>query len=207
MIELEKINPPPLFTAAEKLEIAKIANLPISGRKKWAHLDFSPIYTSAKSILIQHQDRRCFYCQKKNPHIDNDDLHIDHIVPIDEDERFIFEEKNLVLTCKKCNKRKNNKPVLKAPTKTKYSLNKSNYKIVHAHIDTYSKHIEITGDIIFSGVDGKGKRTVYDCNLDRYMLEYLTCLSSSDRDFVDAALKLLLTNDPKALITFVKAYP
>ncbi|VVQ10221.1 hypothetical protein PS925_03360 [Pseudomonas fluorescens] len=207
MIFLEKITPPPLFSDVEKVEILRINNLPITGRKKWAHPDFQPIYISAKAVLLQHQDRRCFYCQKKNPHADNDDLHIDHIVPIDEDERFIFEEKNLVLACKKCNKRKNNKPVLKSPTKTKYSLNKTNYKIIHAHIDTYSKHIEITGDIIFSGVDQKGKRTVYDCNLDRYMLEYMTCLKASDRDFVDAALKLLLTNDPKALITFIKACP
>ncbi|PZW99376.1 uncharacterized protein (TIGR02646 family) [Pseudomonas sp. 478] len=207
MIALEKINPPTLFTSNDKLVISRINNLPITGRKKWAHDDFSAIYTSAKAILIQHQDRRCFYCQKKNPHIDNDDLHIDHIVPIDEDPRFIFEEKNLVLTCKKCNKRKNNKPVLTKQTKLKYSLSPSNYSIIHAHIDTYSKHIDITGDIIFSGIDKKGKRTVYDCNLDRYVLEYLTCLSSTDREFVNAALKLLLTNDPKALITFVKAFP
>jgi len=186
--------------------IKKIEKLSCTPQKKWQHDDFNDIYQKLKTSLLDEQNKHCFYCQKQYVDITMDDWHIDHIVPIDEDDRFTFCDRNLVLACKWCNRIKNDKPVLvNVPRTKRYSKNKENYRIVHARYDIYSKNIDIIAGKVYVGKTPKGKRVVYDCGLERFMLNFLLNLASSDRDFVEGAMKLLLSGDPKELISFIKA--
>ena len=174
----------------------------------WGHDDFKSIYKKVKSELLTEQNKYCFYCQKQYIDIAMDDWHIDHIVPIDEDSRFTFCDRNFVLACKWCNRKKNDKPVLvKKPASGKYSKSTANYRVVHPRYDDYSENIDIISGKIYNGKTAKGRRTIYDCVLDRFMLSYLSNVKSTDRDFVEGAMSLLLSSDPKKLIKFIKSLP
>lgn len=207
-ISLENLEDKNLFDDADLLAIKEIEKVVGSAQDKWAHNDFSVIYKKIKRLLLDEQDKRCFYCQKQNLTAEMDDWHIDHIVPIDEDERFTFCDRNFVIACKGCNRKKNNKAVwVKKPKKNVYSKNPKNYRIVHPRFDTYSKNIDILGDMFYVGVTPKGRRTVHDCLLDRFLLAYYASIKSADRPFVEGAMKLLFSGDPKTLIGFIKAMP
>jgi uncharacterized protein (TIGR02646 family) len=197
-----------LFEECDHSVMEKLINLPCSGQDKWKNPDFQPIYSKIKNKLLEAQDKFCFYCHKQHLNIDADDWHIDHIIPIDEDDRFVFTEFNLILACKWCNRRKNDKPVLTEKPKTnRCSKSSSKYRIIHARIDDYFEHIDVIGDIFYSGKTPKGRRTIYDCVLDRFKLEYISNLKSNDRDFVDGALKFLMRNGKDEFIRFIKSLP
>jgi uncharacterized protein (TIGR02646 family) len=207
-IAIENLDDRDIFDNDDLATIKKIERLTCSARDKWDHDDFKGTYKKLKTSLLNEQDRHCFYCQKQYLSISMDDWHIDHIVPIDEDSRFTFCDRNLVVACKWCNRLKNDKPVLVNPPKTvKYSKAKNNYRVVHPRYDTYSTNIDILGGQVYVGKTPKGRRTVHDCVLDRFILNYLSSVKSSDRSFVEGALTLLLSGSPKRLIDFIKALP
>lgn len=207
-IALEKLNDKDIFDADDLLIIREIEKLTCSSRDKWTHEDFKGVYRKIKDILLDEQNKHCYYCQKQFLHVTMDDWHIDHIVPIDEDDRFTFCDRNFVVACKWCNRLKNDKPVLvKKPLTKKYSKNTSNYRTVHPRFDSYSSNIDILANTFYVGKTSKGRRTVHDCVLDRFMLNYFSNIKSSDRSFVEGAMNLLLSGNPKGLIDFIKSLP
>ncbi|WP_189004083.1 HNH endonuclease [Deinococcus roseus] len=196
-----------LFDATDLIVVKRINDLSLTGREKWDHEDFRPIYRKIKQILLTSQRQICYYCQKNLRDIDNDDWHIDHIVSIDEDDRHVFTEKNLVLACKWCNRRKNDKSTLVKKLKTKaYSESSANYYIVHPRLDNYFDHIEIFSSIIYTGKTSKGERTCFDCNLKRFWLNYISGIKSEDRAFTELVLHVLTTADRKLFEEFIKSY-
>ena len=207
-IALENLIDKDLLDAADLLIVDNIEKMAISSQEKWAHNDFKEVYRKIKNILLDEQDKRCFYCQKQHLNLTMDDWHIDHIVPIDEDDRFTFCDRNFVVACKGCNRLKNDKSVLlKKPKTKKYSKSAKNYRIVHPRFDTYSLNIDIVADMFYVGKTPKGRRTVHDCVLDRFLLAYSSNIKSSNRPFVEGALRLLFSGDPQGLIGFIKAIP
>jgi hypothetical protein len=207
-VSIENLVDKDIFDADDLLVIENIEKMPLSSREKWAHDDFKKIYKKIKKILLHDQDTRCFYCQEQNLNSMMDDWHIDHIVPIDEDDRFTFCDRNFVVACKGCNRLKNDKPVLvKKPITKAYSKSAMNYRIVHPRFDTYSLNIDIVAGMFYIGKTPKGRRTVHDCVLDRFLLAYSSNIKSSNRDFVEGALRLLFSEDPKFLINFIKSFP
>lgn len=192
------------YDTLDEISIQSIVKLPITAREMWSHDDFALTYGKIKAFLLAEQKRICFYCQKQLVDITNEDWHIDHVLPIDEDPRHVFTSFNYVLSCKWCNRIKGAKPTMKSFPKTKkYSKNTLNYRIVHPRYDDYSLHIEILGGRFYFGSSDKGQYTKYICNLDRFALNQLVNLKASDRKFVDAALKFLLGDNPRELLDFI----
>lgn len=203
---IEKIKNSKLFDDNDKKFINEIFKLGCNAREKWGHKCFKPIYDKAKDKLVKTQERYCFYCQKQYLDIDYDDWHIDHIVPIDEDDRFVFTEENLILSCKWCNRRKNDKPVLvNKPKSNLYSLSSLNYRIIHPRLDEYKENINIFAGALYVGKTSKGRRTIYDCVLDRFELNFITNLNSNDRDFIEGALEYIRNNGKDKFIKFIKS--
>lgn len=207
-IFLESLVDKDIFDAADHLVIKSVEKMIGTAQDKWGHDDFKVVYRKIKSTLLNEQNKRCFYCQIQYLNFMMDDWHIDHIVPIDEDDRFTFCDRNFVLACKGCNRLKNDKPVLVNRPKTKkYSRSANNYRIVHPRFDIYSLNIDVVADMFYVGKTPKGRRTVNDCVLDRFLLAYSSNIKSSDRPFVEGALRLLFSGDPQGLIGFIKAIP
>ena len=205
-ISIDRLEDEDLFDAEDLILVNSLKALACSPRDKWSHDDFKPAYAKIKSLLLTKQNKFCFYCQRQYLHVDMDNWHIDHIVPIDEDDRFTFCDRNFVLACKGCNRRKNDKPVLVSkPKRPNYSKSSANYRIVHPRLDRYSHHIDVVAETLYMGKTPKGRRTVFDCVLDRFSLEFFSNIDSSNRDFVEGAMALLLSSDPKKLISFVKS--
>lgn len=207
-MNLPKLPNIKLFDDSDLKVIQFISTLSLTGREKWAHDQFKPIYKKAKDILLKTQKNVCYYCQKRLPDIHKDDWHIDHIVSIDEDDRHVFTEKNLILACKWCNREKKHKSTLvKKPISVRYSESSNNYRIVHPRYDSYGDHIDILGEMIYTGLTPKGKHTCQECHLERFRLSYITSLTSENRDLVEGALKMLLSNDPALLFRYIKSLP
>jgi uncharacterized protein (TIGR02646 family) len=205
MIKMESIPATTFFNAKDQAIIDQIHAKNITGREKWGDPQFAPIYTRIKAELRAAQNSVCFYCQNQDTQSDMDDWHIDHIVPIDEDPRFVFTPANLLLACKGCNRRKNDKAVLKKISISgRYSASSNNYRIVHGRIDKYSHHMDILAGKIYISKTSKGLRMSSDCVLDRFMLDFVTSIKSDDRDFVEASLSMLLSDNPMSIVAFVQ---
>ncbi|GAA5436884.1 HNH endonuclease [Deinococcus aquaticus] len=206
MIRIDFVDKEELFADEDKTTIAKVVKLGLSAREMWSHEDIQPILAKIKGKLLIKQRSCCFYCQRALLELTREDWQIDHIVSINEDDRHVFTSANLVLSCKWCNRNKSGERIInRIPSSNKYSLSSSNYKIVHPRLDRYSDHIEIIGGF-YVGRKGKGKKTKEVCNLDRIALDFLTGLETDDKEFFHASMSLLMSNNPKSLIVFLRNY-
>lgn len=134
------------------------------------HQDWEkPVFAALKVNLIAHlrtqQDNKCCYC-KYPLGFDIKEVDIEHIVPKSRFEQFTFESLNLALSCPGCNTKKSIKPVLLKEF-VRYPRNTNHFRIVHSHYDTYSDHIEITNNCVFTAKTGKGSETITYCELFR----------------------------------------
>lgn len=116
--------------------------------------------------LLDEQNNYCAYCRMElNEGCEY--VQRDHIVPKTLHPKWLFETKNLCITCSQCNNNKKNVEVLVNPDITYYPSDSDDFKIINPYIDKYSEHINIVEDIIYKGITNKGKFTIKICNLDR----------------------------------------
>lgn len=155
------ITNPYTFTEAEKNIILKNFNV---------HSDWeNEVFKTVKKNIIAHlrieQDNKCCYC-KRELGIDIKDVDIEHIIPKSKYEKFTFFPKNLALSCPGCNTKKSKKDVLVKPI-VNYPRSSTPFRIIHAHYDKYSQHIDIAGDCIYVALTKKGSETITLCELFR----------------------------------------
>lgn len=134
------------------------------------HTDWNKVvFNSIKGNIITHlrvqQNNSCCYC-KHQLGFDIKQVDIEHIIPKSEYEDFTFEPKNLALSCPACNTKKSIKSVLTTSI-VNYPSNGTNIKIIHAHYDDYSKHIDILNNCVFVAKSTKGSETITFCELFR----------------------------------------
>lgn len=151
----EKINTPYSFTKDEK----KTINDKFTTHTDWDKSAFDSIKENLVTFLRGEQDNECCYC-KRELGFDIKDVDIEHILPKSKYEKFTFHPKNLALSCPGCNTKKSINEVLKKTSITNYPKNGRNIKIVHAHYDNYTKHIEILDNCVYSAHDDKGHETI-----------------------------------------------
>ncbi|UFH34919.1 HNH endonuclease [Flavobacterium acetivorans] len=149
------------FTILETSIIAQY----FSSHSDWTKPVFDPIKVNIISHLRTQQNNRCCYC-KYQLGFDIKQVDIEHIVPKSEYEIFTFKAINLALSCPACNTKKSTKPVLNSSI-VNYPLNGTNFKIIHAHYDDYSNHIDIFNDCVFVAKTSKGSETITFCELFR----------------------------------------
>jgi len=131
----------------------------------WVKTIFDPIKDNIIAHLRIQQDNSCCYC-KYQLGFDIKEVDIEHIVPKSEYEKFTFESRNLALSCPACNTKKSTKPVLQRLI-VNYPRNGNHFKIVHAHYDNYSDHIDIIDNCVFVAKTTKGSETITFCELFR----------------------------------------
>lgn len=124
-----------------------------------------PIKVNITTHLRTQQDNKCCYC-KYPLGFDIKQVDIEHIIPKSLYSKFTFTSLNLALSCPACNTKKSTKTVLNNPI-TRYPSNGSNIKIIHAHYDDYSEHIDIINNCVFVAKTSKGSETITTCELFR----------------------------------------
>lgn len=156
-----RILVPYSLTAGESTIIANNFN---------THTDWSKtVFDSIKLNIVNHlrpqQSNTCCYC-KYQLGFDIKQVDIEHIIPKSEYEDFTFETRNLALSCPACNTKKSTKSVL-TNVIVNYPTNGTNIKIIHAHYDDYSNHIDIINNCVFVATSKKGSETITFCELFR----------------------------------------
>lgn len=199
----DRILIPYSFTAGESTIIANNFNM----HSDWTKDVFNPIKQNIISHLRVQQLNKCCYC-KNQLGFDIKQVDIEHIIPKSEYEQFTFKSLNLALSCAPCNTKKSTKPVLNNPI-TNYPINGTNFKIIHAHYDEYSNHIDIINNCVFVAKTKKGSETITFCELFRLSSveqkakAYNTISPSILQQLVDD-LKNANPTDKKELIDLIK---
>ncbi|WP_133122425.1 hypothetical protein [Klebsiella sp. H-Nf2] len=138
----------------------------------------------------------CSYCRIDNPQNHGWSWDVEHIAPQGEFPQFLFEPRNLSLSCKDCNTAKNKKKVLdtsKVDVSKQYPSNGDCFTIIHPHFDCYQEHMRLErhGDkIIFHPSKGKGLNTYRMCKLSRYAV-YRTH-NITDANIADSVMNRIL---------------
>lgn len=156
-----RIQTPYNFTAVETAIISRN----FSTHNDWTKIVFNPIKQNIISHLRVQQNNLCCYC-KYQLGFDIKQVDIEHIIPKSEYPNFTFKSLNLALSCPACNTKKSTKPVLYNAI-ANYPSDGTNFKIIHAHYDDYSNHIDIIQNCLFVAKTTKGSETITFCELFR----------------------------------------
>lgn len=156
-----RILTPYSFTTVETSTISRH----FSNHADWTKTVFDSIKANIILHLRTQQNNTCCYC-KYQLGFDIKQVDIEHIIPKSEYEIFTFKALNLALSCPACNTKKSIKQVLNNSI-INYPLNGTNFKIIHAHYDEYSNHINIVNNCVFIAMTSKGSETITFCELFR----------------------------------------
>ncbi|HDC4438589.1 MULTISPECIES: HNH endonuclease [Klebsiella pneumoniae complex] len=141
------------------------------------------------------QEGCCSYCRIDNPQKHGLSWDVDHIAPQEDYPQFLFEPRNLSLSCKDCNTFKNAGPVLNSSSgdfSVNYPENGSSFYIIHPHFDEYSQHMGLVrlGDsYIYTPLSNKGQETFKKCKLSRFSAYKLHNITNAN--IADAFMKRL----------------
>lgn len=135
-------------------------------------------YACVKEAIKEHylkaQNYTCAYCKQRIvvEHLGIWDA--EHIISKDFNPQFMFEPKNLCVSCKDCNTSKSNKAVLKRPSRTRRKLpdNPDDYRFCHPHFHDYEQHIRIVKVAgFYMPLTEYGVALIEVCGLLRFVLE------------------------------------
>ena len=157
----DRINTPYIFSR-EELQCIKDN---FTSHIDWEKVIFNDIKKNIVDHLRPQQGNTCCYCKYQLGH-DIKQVDIEHILPKSKYEKFTFNGKNLALSCPACNTIKSTKEVLKKSL-VRYPRSSNHIKIIHAHYDNYSEHIDIINNCVFFSKTSKGSETITFCNLFR----------------------------------------
>lgn len=124
--------------------------------------------SSFKKNIVEHmsakQNYKCAYCRLDIPYAgfypDRE-----HIVPKNKHPQWVFEPRNICVSCEMCNRNKSDEEVLDNPFVSEYPTNSGEFKLVNPFVDKYSEHIELLDDLIYVGKSEKGRFTINLCKL------------------------------------------
>jgi len=161
-----RINNPYLFPTIEETTIR--VNPPTRGAD-WEEGIFDSIKENIKKYLLSEQGRICPYCGLKIPKRGYFPP-VEHIAPKKMHYRFMFEPKNLIITCTTCNTYKRDKETLTNPATPIYPTRGDDFLIVQPYFDDYFQHIALVCDIFLKALTDKGSKTIDYCKLDELAL-------------------------------------
>lgn len=147
----------------------------------------SSLKKSIKDHYLIVQDYTCAYCQQRMEVAHNGAWDAEHIVPKATHPKFMFEPKNLCISCKDCNLSKTDKNVLKNKDRKTFPVESSDYKICHPHFDDYNEHITILSVAgFYLPRTEKGRELVEMCGLLRFLYKF----SSFESVSVDIKIRM-----------------
>lgn len=186
--------------------------LPFDDKKSsyWSEDETKVVRHAIKDHYITEQDFRCCYCRCRVLSRNKADWQGDHVIARDTHAQFMFEPRNLAISCRGCNGAKSNKNVLKNPKRKTFPVKASDYLIVHPHFDDYDEHIRWFGQVCAPRKSTKGANTIVVCGLMRFAAEYAGLDTDvNDRRFDELVGKLITTNtklDGNAVLASLKVY-
>ncbi|MFV1885250.1 MAG: HNH endonuclease [Balneola sp.] len=144
-----------------------LQQFPVNKAKDWKKPEFKPIRDRIREFYRNIQNDTCCYCRLPI-NKGSDQIEIEHIIDKNKRLDFIFEGRNLVVSCHKCNFTKSKKPVMAlCPPINQYPQDGSTFNILQGHYDDYFEHIEFLEDSIYHALTTKGEFTIQICGLDR----------------------------------------
>ncbi|MDC9582789.1 HNH endonuclease [Xenorhabdus sp. PR6a] len=137
--------------------------------RNWGDDDLEVVRREIKDFYIREQKHTCAYCKQEIRSNNGRHWDIEHIISRESVHEFMFEPKNLCVSCPECNQRKGPNKVTHSKARKKPPLNSLDYFIVHPHLDNYEDHIEPVkiGEFYFSKSE-KGEKTISICGLNRF---------------------------------------
>lgn len=147
-----------------------VATHPPTKKEQWSESRYEVIKQRVKHDLMLGQHDRCAYCRKI---IEADGKYepLEHIVAKSIKPAWMFEPKNLIVTCDSCNNLKGDDETLTAAyTNSAILPTVSNaYTIFNPHYDAWNEHLQYEDDIFLVAVpNSKGESTIKICKLFRY---------------------------------------
>lgn len=141
--------------------------------------DLEPLKTirsKIKEYYLAVLGNKCCYCQMLKQENHGSTWDVEHILPKALYPQYMFELKNLSVSCKECNQAKLDKEICIKSIKA-YPRTGNNIKIVHPNFDVYQDHIKVVmapdGKIFHTPLNGskKARETIVACNLFRFQEE------------------------------------
>lgn len=148
----------------------------------WSDLECSEFKSRCKTYYIEEQDYHCCYCQQQMIVDHNRHWDLDHVVPKSLHPEFLFEPKNLAISCIDCNTAKGDTETLVNRSRKTYPKSSGDFKISHPHFDDYGHNILFIPGKVYIGLNKKGNETIKTCDLIRFSLSYLGWVKSISKD-------------------------
>lgn len=158
----------------------------------WSEPDVDPVREEVKDYYIGEQKHRCVYCNVLMPTNNKSVWDAEHIISRSLAPAFLFEPRNLAVSCRDCNIAKGESEVRNNPNRKSFPDKSEHYLIVHPHFDDYEEHIRWFGPVCAPNGSVKGQNTIEMCNLMRFAGQILGIESKIvSSDFDDLIGKLI----------------
>ncbi len=158
------------YTGNEKKLVDKYLESKIQSPDIWECDEYAPVRKRIKDHYLFEQNYTCAFCQQKHRVKHNRVWDVEHIISKTGHPQFLFEPKNLCISCPDCNIEKGEKGVLDRENRVKFTDKSEAYKIVHPHFDKYEEHIKVlVKGKLYQFKTKKGRKTIQTYGLDRFM--------------------------------------
>lgn len=163
----------------------------------WSDEKYSHVRKTIKDHYLKEQDYTCFFCRQRIVVNSNRAWDAEHIISKSTHPNFMFEPKNLCITCPDCNNEKRDARVLDRESRVRFPMNSAAYKIVHPHFDNYGEHLDvIVVGKLYRMKTLKGRYTYRIYGLDRFMMDAGLSREENGTDKVQKLMQSALI-DPK----------
>jgi uncharacterized protein (TIGR02646 family) len=137
---------------------------------KWEDEKYSNVRKTIKDHYLKEQDYTCCFCKQRIVVKSNRAWDAEHLIPKFTHPAFMFEPKNLCISCPDCNNEKRDKGILDRENRVIFPVRSTAYKIVHPHFDKYEEHLTVLVEgKLYEWKTKKGKFTYRTYGLDRFM--------------------------------------
>ncbi len=148
----------------------------------WSDDDISVLRSRIKSYYIGIQNNICPYCMRHIASNNGRLWDIEHIIPRASVANFMFDAKNLCVSCISCNGKKHDKKITSSRAQVRLPINSSQYLIIHPHFDIYDRNILVVRPgYYYIAIEEKGEKTIEYCGLNRFY-EFTTYNSDVEND-------------------------
>jgi uncharacterized protein (TIGR02646 family) len=167
------------FDEAMTVLISRLGESKNYSSEMWELESLMSVRKHVRNHYRNAQRLKCAYCAEVVGTRSAASAPIEHIVPRSTHPRFMFEPRNLCVTCADCNEYKNNKAVTRSEEVlsrkgVRYPTQTDAFRVVHPHFDVYDKHIYKSGRV-YIPLSPKGNWTIYACELNRFFMRFGRC--------------------------------
>ncbi|GAA3918312.1 hypothetical protein [Litoribacillus peritrichatus] len=159
-----------LFSGKELELVNDFKDLKDKRSVSWGDDKFSILRKQIKDHYLVEQNYTCCFCRQRIVVKSNRAWDAEHIISKSTHPDFMFEPRNLCISCPDCNNEKSDKQVLDRDNRVRFPENSRAYKIVHPHFDKYEEHLNVIVEgKLYKWKTPKGRNTIRIYGLDRFL--------------------------------------